>query len=113
MIMYFNINVIIIDATDKLIMEFISSAEHPTYLLRKDRYGKYSIDMNIMTPNEMQQIKDVRIKLESFKKPLKPISTYKLDELIKMITIMEIECDVHKCKKNELYALLVQNVKCI
>ena len=113
MIMYFNINVIIIDATDKLIMEFISSTEHPTHLLKTDKYGKYSIDLNIMTPTEIEQIKNVRIKLESFKKPLKTISNYKLDELIKMVTIMDIECDVHKCKKNELYALLVQNVKCI
>jgi hypothetical protein len=112
MIMYYNINIILIDHTDKLLLEFISLCDNPTYLMKKDKYGKYNIDTNIIGEVEIQTLKNTRIKLETIQKPLKSISSYKMSDLIDMLTILDIDFNI-KSKKQELYSILVQNVKCI
>lgn len=114
LIIYFNINIIIIDPTDKIYLVLNSNEDDetiPTYLIKKDKYGKYSIDLNILTTEQITTIQKNKIKLVSYQTPLKPMSGYKLDELKNMLNILGLESS--NMNKTELYAILVQYVKCI
>lgn len=113
LITYFNINIIIIDPTEKIFLELKSNEDEtiPTYLLKKDKYGKYSIDLNILIMEQIANIQTNKIKLVSYQTPLKPMSGYKLDEIKNMMNILGLETS--NMNKTEMYVILIQNVKCI
>jgi hypothetical protein len=104
-ICYFKMNVIMVDSTNKCMLEFISLPQItlPTYVLYKDAYGKYKIKTTPIFQDEIASMKKNMVCLENYLKPLKPISTYKIDDLIQIAKTIGIYDETEKKKKPELY----------
>ncbi len=113
LIIYFSVNIIITDDMNKTMLEFIYSTDVPTYRLRKGKYGKYNTDITPLTEDSIYELNEKFICLESYKKPMKPMSSYKVHDLERMIYKLDIELPMSKYNKTELYDILQKNIKII
>jgi hypothetical protein len=104
-LVYYKINLIIVNSTKLLMLEFVADKDNelPTYVLYKDAYGKYSVKTEPLTNDEITDIKNKMICLESYLKPLKSISNYKVEELEELAKKMGIYEKYKKYKKTDLY----------
>ena len=110
MIVYFEINVVIVDSKSKFMWEFISNKEVenentiPTFLIKKDDSCKYSLKEEPITKEELDKMKNETICLENFIKPIKSMSAYNVVELHTLADKMKIVHDKSKkMKKEDLY----------
>jgi hypothetical protein len=112
MTIYYNINVILVNATNQLMVEFISNAESelPTYVLRKQD-KQYSINIEPISQERRTIMKESMICLENYTKPLKPISNYKADDLINIAKKLGVYNDAEKLKKHDLYEKISECMK--
>jgi hypothetical protein len=86
-------------------VEFISdkTAESPTFVLYKDTYGKYKLNTQPLTLDQISELRTKMTGLENFTKPLKAVSQYKLSELEDLAKKIGIYNETKKYKKNGLY----------
>jgi hypothetical protein len=110
MIVYFEINVVIVDSKSKFMWEFISNKEVEnenmiqTFLIKKDDSCKYSLKEEPITKEELNKMKKETICLENFMKPIKSMSAYNVVELHNLADKMKIVYDKNKkIKKEDLY----------
>jgi hypothetical protein len=105
MIAFFNINIIIVDATGKKMIEFLSNIDNelPTYVLHKDNFGKYKLQAEPLSKQQVDKMKTTIYCLESYLKPLKSISNYHVEDLCKIAKQIGIYNDNQKYKKPDLY----------
>jgi hypothetical protein len=105
LVVFYTMNVILVDPTERFMLEFISdtSAESPTFVLYKDTYGKYKINTQPLTLDQISELRTKMTGLENFTKPLKAISQYKLSELEDLAKKIGIYNETKKYKKNGLY----------
>jgi len=110
MIVFFNINIIIVDATGKKMIEFVSNVENelPTYVLHKDNFGKYKLQVEPLSKQQVDEMKTTVFCLESYLKPLKTISNYRVEDLYKIAKQIGIYDDNKKYKKPQLYQELCE-----
>lgn len=113
MCVFYKINIIIVYPNDKLMLEFISSndEEIPFYLLYKDTYGKYKVDIEIKFWKEIQEMKLTRVCLDNYLKPVKSISNYTIPNLEEMAIKLDIFDSTKKYKKAELYELINNSMR--
>jgi len=104
-LVFCNINLIMINSTKLLMLEFISNKEEevPTYVIYKDAYNKYSLNNQALSKEEIDEIKSKTICLENYLKPIKAISNYKVEELEELANKLGIYEKNKKYKKPELY----------
>jgi hypothetical protein len=102
---YYNFNIIIVDSKEKLMLEFLVSEETeiPTFVLYKDSYGKYKVNTEAVTRIQVAEMKDKMFCLESYLKPLKSISNYKVEDLEALAKKMGVFDEKKKYKKAQLY----------
>lgn len=103
---YRNINIIIMNDTNKLRMEFSSGDnDNNTYVIYKNN-NRYSVKIGSLTEPELIDIRNSSYLIENENKPLKSVGSYKVDELIQMVKIFDAYNNNIKYKKNDLYLLL-------
>ena len=114
-ISYFHINIIMIDNTERILLEFTSDKDElvPTFLIKKDASKKYHIKTTPLLTNEIQEIKSNKICLENYMKPMKPVSAYKVADLESLAKSVDIDISQKKYKKNELYELIHNTIQWI
>ena len=102
-----------VDSTNRFILEFISNKDEnlPTYVLYKDSYGKYKVNIEPILTDTINNMKNTLISLENYMKPLKPASNYKIDELVGLAMKLGIYNENAKIKKNELYQQIYEICK--
>lgn len=112
MTIYYNINVILVNSTNQFMVEFFSNkdVELPTYAIRKDD-RKYSINVEPLSKERIANMKETMVCLENYLKPLKPMTTYKVDDLIQLATKLGLYKDTEKIKKIDLYEKLSEYMK--
>jgi len=106
MAVHYNIRILIVDSTQKLLLEFLpdtSNTDVKTFVLYKDSYGKYKLDLEELSTDKVNDLKTKMICLENFTKPFKAISNYKLNELEEIAKKVGVYDETKKYKKNELY----------
>jgi hypothetical protein len=111
LLVYYNINLIMVNSTRLLMLEFHSdkdAEDRPTYVLYKDTYNKYSVKINALSRDEIQEMKDKMICLESYLKPMKAASNYKIEDLENLAKKMGIYEEGKKYKKMDLYNEIVE-----
>jgi hypothetical protein len=114
MIVYFKINIILVDSTGALILEFKANKDndsYPTYVLQKDSYGKYKLRSDSLNSEQVVEFKQSMVCLESYLKPLKPLSTYHIDDLKNIARRLGGFDETYKYKKPELYEELNEAMK--
>jgi len=106
LLVYYNINLIMVNSSKLLMLEFIAEKDTediPTYLIYKDAYNKYSVRTSRLSSDEIQEMKSKMICLESYLKPIKAASNYKVDELESLAKKMGLYEEGKKYKKMDLY----------
>ena len=109
---YYNINVVLIHPNGKLMLEFLSydQEETPYYVLKKDTYGKYSVDTDKKTWKEVQEMKTQLICIVNYMKPMKAAGNYKMEDLEELAEKMGVLDATKKYKKAELYQLVSDSI---
>jgi len=114
----FNMNIIMIDSNRQFLLEFNSNNDNQknisTYLIKKDKHGKYHINTEPITNEDIDKLKNEIICLENYMKPMKSISGYKIEELEELsqkVGINILDKNEKRYKKQELYYLIAEIVK--
>jgi len=115
-LIYFDMNIIMVEHTSRFLLEFQSNKTEitPTFLIERLENGRYHIKGEQMTVDEIRILKEERICLENFMKPIKPISCYKIyeiEDVLHKIGVLKEGAVEPKMKKNELYELMKENIK--
>lgn len=104
---YRNINIIIMNHTKKLRMEFSSGDnDNNTYVIYKNDNNRYSVQFDSLSEPDLIDIRNSSYLIDNENKPLKSVGSYKVDELIQMVKIFDAYNNNTKYKKNDLYLLL-------
>lgn len=113
MIVYYNINVIMIDPSKRFAIELLANVDikSNTYVLYKDTFNKYKINPEPISDEMIVKLKTDLIFLNSYARPLKASSMYKLDELIDIAKKIGIYDEVNKPKKPDLYNLISETIR--
>lgn len=121
---YYHINLLIVDASEKTMLEFwvnkedipcmntkTTSDSASTYVLYKSKTGKYKLQMENIATYKIFEMKDKYVVLDSYIKPLKSITHYKLEELEEIAKKLVIYNEYKKYKKAELYQLVTDTLQ--
>jgi hypothetical protein len=102
---YYKINVVLVHANGKIMLEFISNSdeETPYYILKKDTYGKYSVDTDKKFWKDVQEMKERYVCIDNYMKPMKAANHYKMQDLDILASKLNILDITKKYKKTELY----------
>lgn len=105
MIVFFNINILILDTTGKKMIEFVSNIDNelPTYVLHKDNFSKYKLQVEPLSKQQVNEMKTTVFCLENYLRPLKPISKYHVEDLYNIAKQLGIYNENKKYKKPDLY----------
>jgi hypothetical protein len=104
---YYNINIVIMNSTNNMRMEFLTDALPAyTYVIYKNERNHYSICPEPASSVELAHIRNSTFLIENNEKPLKSIGSYKVDELIQYAKLFGIYNDHEKYKKNELHDIV-------
>ena len=101
-----------VNDTNKSMVEFMANKENelPTYILKKkDKH--YSINIVPVTIENIADMRETLICLENYTKPVRPMSSYKVDELIELGKKVGIYNEDEKLKKPELYEKINEYLK--
>jgi len=124
MIVYYNINILIINENTKCMLEFwcnkdripsINNSNEDgdalTYVLYKTDNGKYKLQYENIGSFQINDLKEKYVVLESYNKYIKAISNYKVEELEDMAKKFGVFDETKKYKKAELYELVGNSCK--
>jgi hypothetical protein len=104
---YYNINIIIMNSTNNMRMEFTTGTlPVDTYVIYKNEKNHYSICPEPASADEIARIRNSSFLIENNEKPLKSIGSYKVDELIQYAKLFGVYNDHEKYKKNELHDIV-------
>jgi hypothetical protein len=109
---YRNINIILLDHTKKIRIEFLSGEiTNNTYVLYQTDNNKCSICTDALSEPEIMDIRNTSFLIEKNEKPLKSVGLYKTDALINIAKLLCIYDHNEIYKKSDLYALIIDKVK--
>jgi hypothetical protein len=108
-LLFFQINVFM--CNDKFMLEFTVDPELPTFLLHKDTHGRYAVVAEPMTEEDMVNLKNEKVLLSNYQKPIRGVSTYKIDELEELVKKIGLYEKEKKYKKADLYDIVIHNMK--
>lgn len=114
MIVKHKINVLLVDPTDRFYLEYYHDKdmdESPTYVLIKDTYGKYRIQLEPLSKDSIIHWKSSRFALDSYQKPLRAASLYKVHELEELARRFSLYDDAKKYKKADLYNDICEGIR--
>ena len=105
MIVKYKINVALVDPSDRFYLEYYydTCSEDPVFIIQKDTFGKYKLQNEPLSKEMLATWKESRTALESYLKPLRAISLYKVSELEELAEKVGVLDDKKKYKKAELY----------
>jgi 2C-methyl-D-erythritol 2,4-cyclodiphosphate synthase len=116
MIVYYNINIIMVDPQQRCMLEFWSNKERlpgvdvasdeddaKTYVLYKDAYGKYKLQTEYISPSKIMEMKSKMVTLDSYSRPLKQMASYKLQDLADLARQLGIYDETKHYRKIDLY----------
>lgn len=108
----YNINIYIIDNSKGVYIKLISNTEIelPTYAIYREKLNTYSVDIEVLTADKITALENL-ICLESYLRPLKTISNYKIVELTELASKFKLLEDNKKYKKQELYELVYNKIR--
>lgn len=108
----YNINIYIIDNSKGVYIKLISNTdiELPTYAIYREKLNTYSVDIEALTADKITALENL-ICLESYLRPLKTISNYKIVELTELANKFKLLEEDKKYKKQELYELVYNKIR--
>ena len=101
-----------IDNNKNVYLKFISNTdvELPIYAIYRNENNVYSVDIEEITKDKQESIEKM-ICLDSYLRPLKTISNYKIIELTEFAKQLGLLEDDRKYKKQELYEMIYNKIR--
>jgi hypothetical protein len=104
---FYNINILLVDANQRCMLEYLDNKEMDnntkTYILYKDKYGKYRAQLEWISSSRIQEMRQQYIVLENYLRPMKAAAAYKVEELAELARRLSVYDENKKYKKSELY----------
>lgn len=115
MAVYYGINVILLDETNKLRLEIrLDTEAAQTFLIYKDSYGKYTLRADALSAADIEQVADSTVCLENHLKPIRQMGAYKLETLLelanKLGALPRPTDSSEKYKKQDVYAFVAEKM---
>lgn len=104
---YFQKNIFIVHIQQKSYWDIQYEGADETIVLHLDNDNCFHIQPDCSI-EEIQQLKNNRISLESYSKPLRPLSFYKVNHLQEMASNLQID---YAMKKQDLYECILHQIK--
>ena len=104
---YFQKNIFIVHMQQKSYWDIQYEGADETIVLHLDNDNCFHIQPDCSI-EEIQQLKNNRISLESYSKPLRPLSFYKVNQLQEMASNLQMD---YAMKKQDLYDCLLHQIK--
>ena len=100
----YKVHIIIVNEANPTYIEYNpdKSIELPIHIINRTIDGFYNIDTDTKAEG-IQKVRDTMIRLESYEKPFKGISTYKVVDLEEFAEKLELDLENTKFKKPELF----------
>lgn len=111
MCVFYKINIYIVNNENKTYLKFLSNSDNPSYILYRDGYDNYSVDISSLSTQKVIELEEKMICLESYIKPLKAISNYKISELTEFAKKLNVLEDNKKYKKADIYELISDKIR--
>ena len=110
---YYEFNIIMLDETNKTFIRLLTDEpeDKPTYLLSRDGYRTYSIVIEPLTNNKINEIEETFVELENFEKPMKAISNYKTEDLERYVEKLGLSRGQGKMKKTDMFNMVWEHMK--
>tara|TARA_Y100000992_G_C21268727_1_gene495410 strand:+ start:1906 stop:2646 length:741 start_codon:yes stop_codon:yes gene_type:complete len=105
----YKINIYILHDEKPCYLSFVTNKENPYYLIRLQRYNKYSLKMDKLTLQETVKIETDNYCLDSWLRPIKAVSSYKVTDLQEIAYKINLE-DIPNMKKQDLYDYIVESL---
>lgn len=127
MIVFYNINIFIVDKDEKCMLEFWSNKENIeneknnnscdedsrdldngalTYVLFKDNFGKYKLQIENISAAKIEEMRNTYISIDNYNKPMKSMTAFKVEELEAFARKINVYDETKKYKKVELYDMI-------
>ena len=106
MVVYYNINIFIVDEPKGTMLEFLANkdiVDTKSYVLYTTKFGKYKCGIENLSTSAILELRDKYIVLDSYLRPLKSASNYKVDELEVLLKKLGKYDENKKYKKQDLY----------
>lgn len=104
---YYKINAILVQKD--IYMEFNTDSIYDTYHFEKNDDHQITVDCVKLSNDKIFQLKMNRLKVDPFlDKILKGISSYKTSDLQSMLETLNLNCNVDKPKKQDLYECVIK-----
>lgn len=103
------INFIILHEEKNCYLSFVVNKESPYYLIQQMKYNKYQVRQDPLTLEEQVKIESTNYCLDSWLRPIKAMSTYKVSDLQDIAYSLDLE-DIPNMKKQELYDYIVESI---
>ena len=106
MVVYYNINIFIVDEPKGTMLEFLANkdiVDTKSYVLYTTKFGKYKCGIENLSTSAILELRDKYIVLDSYLRPLKAASNYKVDELEVLLKKLGKYDENKKYKKQDLY----------
>lgn len=105
MIVKYKVNIVLVDPSDRFYLEYYydTSSDDSIFIVQKDTFGKYKLQNEPLTKEALAIWKESRTALESYLKPLRAISLYKVTELEELAKKVGALDEKKKYKKADLY----------
>ena len=103
------INIYILHDEKPSYLSFVTNKENPYFLIKLQRYNKYSLKLEPLTLQEIVKIETDNYCLDSWLRPIKAVSSYKVTDLQEIAYRMKLE-DIPNMKKQDLYDYITESL---
>ena len=105
---FYKMNVYVINKEKQSYLPFIFDSELPTYFIYVDGFKQYKLQIDPVSPSDIENLKNNFVCLEGLRKSLKSPSAYKIADLT--IIMEKLKLSTSGMKKNDMYETILETI---
>jgi len=105
---FYKMNVYVINKEKQSYLPFIFDSELPTYFIYVDGFKQYKLQIDPVSPSDIENLKNNFVCLEGIRKSLKSPSAYKIADLT--IIMEKLKLSASGMKKNDMYETILETI---
>lgn len=105
---FYKMNVYIINKEKQSYLPFIFDSEMPTYFIYVDSFKQYKLQLEPVSPSQIEKIENKFVCLEGIHKSLKSASAYKIADLT--LIMEKLNLPTSGMKKNDMYETILETI---
>lgn len=105
---FYKMNIYIINKEKQSYLPFIFDSELPTYFIYVDGFKQYKLQLEPVSPSQIEKIETNFVCLEGINKSLKSASAYKIADLT--LIMEKLKLSTSGLKKNDMYETILETI---